>query len=139
MKRTPTHNDYSSGHPWYYFLGGAVLSPRQIQEAVRQSGYQGYLGDEIALAAKKSEPKRSQSLRVLRARAVSELKRDLSGYRRRALELHRHRAINTTPEQPVSCDDIHTNISLKHNHLTNDFAHLTYLDALLNQQGDLFG
>ena len=35
--------------------------------------------------------------------------------------------------QPI-CSDIHTNMSLKHNHLYDDFAHLVYIDDLLSQQ-----
>ena len=70
---------------------------------------------------------------------MEELKRDISGYRRRALELHRYRAANPLLERPTCCADIHTNISLKHNHLVNDFAHLITIDVLLKVQGDLFG
>lgn len=134
-----THCGYSTGHPWYYLLGGAVLSPKQIKEKVKRSGYGGYLTDYIAAADRKPEPQRSQALRRLRARAVDELKRDMSGYRRRALDLHRYRAANSLPERPTCCADIHTNISLKHNHLVNDFAHLITIDALLSVQTDLFG
>jgi len=39
----------------------------------------------------------------------------------------------------TACTDIHTGISLKHNHLYNDFAHLLTLDNLLSKQPDLFG
>jgi hypothetical protein len=134
-----THCGYGAGHPWYYLLGGAVLSPKQIKVKVRQSGYQGYLGGDIAAADRKPEPQRSQALRSLRARAMEELKRDMSGYRRRALGLHRYRALNPLPERPTRCADIHTNISLKHNHLVNDFAHLSTIDAMLSVQTDLFG
>ncbi|MCY0149344.1 hypothetical protein OEG84_16915 [Hoeflea sp. G2-23] len=134
-----THCGYGAGHPWYYLLDGAVLTPKQIKEKVRRSGYKGYLGEEIAAADRKPEPQRSQTLRSLRARAVDELKRDISGYRRRALDLHRYRTANPLPERPTCCADIHTNISLKHNHLVNDFAHLITIDALLSVQADLFG
>jgi len=136
--QTTTHCGHGAGHPWYYLLGGAVLTPRQIKEKVRRSDYGGYLADEIAAADRKPEPQRSQALRNLRARAMDELRRDISGYRRRALELHRYRAANPLPERPTCCADIHTNVSLKHNHVVNDFAHLITIDALLNQQGDLF-
>jgi hypothetical protein len=130
---------YGAGHPWYYLLGGAVLTPKQIKANVIRSGYKGYLGEEIAATDRKPEPQRSQALKKFRARAMEELKRDISGYRRRALELHRYRAANPIPESPACCADIHTNISLKHNHLVNDFAHLITIDALLEVQGDLFG
>lgn len=136
---TATHCGYGAGHPWYYLLGGVVLTPKQIKANVIRSGYGGYLADDIAAADKKPEPQRSQALRSLRARAMEEFKRDMGGYRRRVSDLHRYRAANPLPERPTCCADIHTNISLKHNHLVNDFAHLITIDALLEVQGDLFG
>jgi leucine dehydrogenase len=36
-------------------------------------------------------------------------------------------------------EGVHVAISLKHNHLVNDFAHLVWLDELITRQGDLFG
>ena len=78
-------------------------------------------------------------MRHLRDRAMTALQRDISIYRRRALELHRYRAANTVSERPISCADIHTNISLKHNHLVNEFTHIVTIDALLSVQTDLFG
>lgn len=137
--RELTFADYGTGHPWYYHLGGSVLTPKQIKENVCQDGYRGYLRDDIAKADQRAEPSRSAALRKLRDRALSELKRDLSGYRQRALELLRSRRENMIVEYSTCCDDVHTNISLKHNHLYNGFAHLVYIDELLNQQGDLFG
>jgi hypothetical protein len=94
-----THCGYGAGHPWYYLLGGAVLSPKQIREKVRRSGYKGYLGEEIESADRKPEPQRSQTLKRFRARALEELKRDISGYRRRAVELHRYRVTIPLPER----------------------------------------
>ena len=44
------HEGYSPGHPWYYFLGGMPLMPRQILEATRESGYEGYAREDIATA-----------------------------------------------------------------------------------------
>ena len=38
----------------------------------------------------------------------------------------------------MACNDIHTALSLKHNHLVNNFAHLITLDELLTKQMDLF-
>ena len=134
-----TSRAYGAGHPWYYLLGGAVLTPKQIKGNVICSGYNGYLGGEIEAADRKTEPQRSQALKRFRARAMEELKRNISVYRRRTLELHRYRAANPLPDRPTCCADIHTNISLKHNHLVNDFAHLITIDALLEVQGDLFG
>ncbi len=134
-----THCGYGAGHCWYYLLGGAILSPKQIREATRQSSYEGYARDDIRAADRKADPHRSTTLRALKERFEGELRRDLSGYRQRALELHRYRANHDVPSEPKSAADVHVAISLKHNHLMNDFAHLILIDKLLNQQGDLFG
>lgn len=133
-----THGGYGSGHPWYYNLGGKVLSPKQIKESVKQSGYQGYMRSDIAAADNRAEPQRSQTLREMRRKAMLDLASDLNGYRARARELAAFRSEHPEPCEPSSAD-IHTNISLKHNHLFNDFAHLIWLDDLLSKQGDLFG
>lgn len=141
MQQRPIRSylNYSTGHPWFYYLGGPILSPKAIKEATRASGYRGYLRNDIAKADQKTEPARSNALRAIRARVVSEFRRELSGYRKCALELHRYRKDNRMPSDPRGCDPVHTAISLKHNHLVNDFAHLIWLDDLLNQQADLFG
>tara|TARA_R110002094_G_scaffold212378_1_gene182873 strand:- start:2134 stop:2316 length:183 start_codon:yes stop_codon:yes gene_type:complete len=41
------HRGYCPSHPWYYFLGGRPRRPREILEAARQSGYQGYAREDI--------------------------------------------------------------------------------------------
>jgi hypothetical protein len=134
-----TAANYSAGHPWYYFLGGTILTPRQILEDTRTSGYKGYLRDDIAAIDKKSEPIRSDKLRQIRAETIKKLKSDLSRYRQCALQLHRHSKTELPINAVMSCNDIHTAISLKHNHLVNGFAHLITVDDLFNRQGDLFG
>lgn len=134
---TLTYQDYSAGHPWYYFLGGKVLTPKQILEATRQSGYQGYRRDEITQAADLCKPQRSAKLRAIRDEAIQGLESDLTRYRQLALALHRHGRTRPILHRVTACDDIHTNISLKYNHLVNGFAHLLAIDDLLSQQGDL--
>ncbi len=134
-----THGGYGAGHSWYYLLGGKVLSPKQIREATRQSGYQGYARDDIHAADRKAEPQRSASLRQFREKFEADVKKDLRFYRQMALTLHRYRKQRGTQETPICSDDIHMAMSLKHNHLVNGFAHLILIDELLNQQGDLFG
>ncbi|AUQ50909.1 hypothetical protein PhaeoP83_02659 [Phaeobacter inhibens] len=136
---TLTYQDYPTGHPWYYFLGGKVLTPKQILEATRQSGYQGYRRDGIAKAADLCESQRSAKLRAIRDEALQGVKDDLTRYRQLALTLYRHGRKPPALDRVTACDDIHTNISLKHNHLVNGFAHLLTIDLLLSQQGDLFG
>lgn len=140
MKHRPlSYHAYNSGHPWYYLLGGPILLLKDIQSAARQSKYRGYRRDDIRAADNKTEPARTAALRAIQSEVVIELKRDIAGYRTRVLQLRRYRAANALPDKPRACDDIHTNISLKHNHLFNDFAHLITLDDLLSKQGDLFG
>ena len=127
---------YSPGHPWFYLLGGRVLTPKEIRESVRASDYKGWRADELKKLEAKAEPQRSQGLRKLRAIVFAELTDDLSRYRQVALGLHRHR--RRTAGQELLCHAVHTSASLKHNHLYNDFAHLIAIDDLLAQQPDLF-
>ncbi len=130
---------YRPGHPWYYKLGGVVHKPKQILAAVKASGYRGYKLDEIEKADSKYEPDRSATLRKIRESALMELKADLECYREvvRGLRAFRNVSDKDQEAQPI-CSDIHMSMSLKYNHLYNDFAHLVYIDDLLSQQPDLF-
>ncbi|MEZ5938376.1 MAG: hypothetical protein R3C52_09155 [Hyphomonadaceae bacterium] len=132
------HFEYSSGHPWYYVLGGAVLFPRQIVNDVHNRGYRGYAASDIVAADALSEPKRSRMLRDYREKFRDDLKRDLSRYRQCANALRSWREHHALNHNDPECADVHTNISLKHNHLYNDFAHLIWLEELLSRQRDLF-
>jgi len=133
-----TFGGYNAGHPWFYFLGGPVLSPKQIQESVRITGYGGYMADDIGQADRKSEPRRSTELRALRDEVRRMLSADISRYREVARELHRYRRDVPTENPARSCADVHTAMSLKHNHIFNHFAHLQSLDEALSKQRDLF-
>lgn len=132
-------NGYSPGHPWYYLLGGAVLKPRAILAQTRASGYRGCSAAAIEEADRLAEPKRSASLRSLQHRFYDDLQRDLSRYRTCVRNLRMYRQKSIGPDEPASCEGVHVAISLKHNHLVNDFAHLVWLDELMTRQGDLFG
>lgn len=127
-------SDYSNGHPWYYVRGGQPLTPKQILAEVREEGYRGYNRDEIALAASRCEPRRSQDLKSLRRKHYDRLRFDLSGYRRAVRDLRTHREANTE----LKCYDVHVSIGLKMSHLYNEFAHLAWIDELLSHQPDLF-
>ena len=76
-----TRGGYGAGHPWYYKLGGKVLSPKQIRQSVRHSGYQGSMRADIEAADDKSEPQRSNALRAIKTKVLDDLVADLSGYR----------------------------------------------------------
>jgi len=130
------HHGYSSGHPWYYVLGGEVLRPKQILADCRLSDYKGCSAAEIERADRLTEPGRSDTLRQIQQSHLAQLKSDLSRYREyvRALRTDREDGRPPAPE----CRDVHVALSLKHNHLVNDFAHLIYLDDLLSRQKDLF-
>jgi hypothetical protein len=135
-----SYRNYNTGHPWYYHLGGPVLKPKQILETTRYSGYKGYRSDNLIKMNDKIEPERSNHLRKTRVEMVVHLQADLHRYRQCALELKRYRdRKGDFTDTPPSCDDVHTNISFKHNHLVNGFAHLITIDELLSKQGDLFG
>lgn len=133
-----SHCGYHSGHPWYYLLGGKVLTPKEIRDCVAAGTYRGYRADDIRTLAKKPEPQRSTAIRKIRAQVTDELKADIARYRQYVFALHAHRRTTDGLETPRSCDDIHTAVSLKHNHIVNGFAHLALLNELPAQQGDLF-
>lgn len=129
---------YEPGHPWYYLLGGKPLSLRDILEATRQSGYRGYARERIANLDNLAEPKRSQSLRAERDRFRSDLRRDIHRYRACVRELRNTATIIRDGESPIEWNDVYTALSLKHNHMVNNFGHLILLDELLSKQRDLF-
>lgn len=136
MSEQITYHGYNASHPWYYVRGGSVLSPRTILEMTRGSQYRGYKREYIQKADNMEEPKRSEELRRLRETCLAEIKDDISIYRRCVRELSAYRE---TGCKELDCKDVHVSMSLKVSHLTNDFAHLIWLDDLLSVQADLFG
>lgn len=137
MKHAPTLDYYSPSHPWYYKLGGKPLYPKQIQAEAIRSSINGYRSEEINAAHQQGEPRRSSKLRNIREEVLSDLRRDLSGYREAAFALHAER-LNQPVGQRTICSSAHVAVSLKYSHLSNDFAHLKQLESLLNVQPDLF-
>lgn len=131
-------NGYRPGHPWYYVCGGAVLPPKAILQEVQRRGYRGYMAHRIERIDSKPEPQRSHALRVIKAEVMDELRDNLSRYRECARELAAFRRGFGSSDCAPLCENIHTNICLKHNHLYNDFAHLIVLDELLSAQPDFF-
>ncbi len=130
---TLNFNDYNAGHPWYYKLGGRVLTPKEILTTVKLSGYQGYLVDDIVRIDKKSEPERSKALREIKGKCVKDLWRDISCYRNLAYQLRFERELCGIDDLSASSNQLHTSMSLKHNHIYNDLAHLNFLDDLQKQ------
>lgn len=133
-----SHHDCHTGHPWYYLLGGATPSPKDIQAAVQSSDYCGYLAEGIEAIGRKPEPKKTQAEAGMRELVVAELRADMTRYRACTQNLYHHRRIVGITGAKSKCEDVHVAISLKHNHIYNGFAHLKALDALPKQL-DLFG
>lgn len=127
---------YNIGHPWHYVLGGHIPTPKEILTCAFARGYRGYMESDIQAAAAKAEPARASALRMIRQEVTASLKADLALYRKYACDLRRFR-LEYAGQEPA-CHEIHTSMSLKIAHLTNDFAHLAYLDSLPSQQLDLF-
>ena len=137
-----TYKSYDSGHPWYYLLGGPVLKPRDILHSTITRGYRGWMETEIVAADNKAEPERSSILRLMRKHAYEHYKSDICRYRQLAYAIterrRKHGLIQRDDSGAFLLDESDTAISLKHNHLYNDFAHLTLIDHLLARQPDLF-
>lgn len=129
---------YNTGHPWYYKLGGTVLKPSEISNSVKARGYQGYMADDILKTDKRAEPQRSQALHSIKVDVLKSFWDDVSRYRALANQLRKYRITNDPKYAGAVCDDVHTNISLKHNHIYNGLAHLHLLDECLSKQKDLF-
>ena len=74
----------------------------------------------------------------MKGRVLTSFWKNLSRYRELANQLRQYRQTNDSRHAGAVCDGIHTNISLKHNHIFNDIAHLLFLDDCLSKQKDLF-
>ena len=79
----------------------------------------------------------SESLREIRIKIRGALKRDLDIYIERNRELKARRLDTNPPEQPIS-SCVYTAMSLKHNHIYNDYAQLMICEEHLTSQTDLF-
>lgn len=132
-----TYLDYRPGHPWFYKLGGKRLSLKAIREAVKSGDYKGYLATDIAKADRMAEPKRTAVLRAILDKARQDLTADIARYRECAFELAQHRREHERIDDN-GCADVFVNISLKHNHIYNGFAHLHTLEHLISRQPSLF-
>lgn len=97
------------------------------------------MAEDIKTASQKPEPQRSEDLRTIKAKVMCDFRRDLKRYRQLAHELRNARKENGLVNHDPCSNALHTNISLKHNHLFNDLAHLLLLDKELSLQPDLFG
>lgn len=136
--QTVISSDYSPSHPWFYYLGGIVISPKQIKQRVMIKDQESYRAEDFEKLNSRKEPRRSESLRLMKEKIMQELVRDISAYRRTVRELKIWHAQDPLPEPFQSCNDVHTSMSLIYSHISNDFMHLKYLDNLASKQMDLF-
>ena len=131
----PCIDGYPPEHPWFYKLGGKPPYPKAIRNAAIASGYRGYDADTITSLGECAEPKRSNSLRQLRARIERELCQDISAYRDivRGIYALRRGARTNDDFSATTCP--YMAASVKHAHIYNGFARLAYVDEPLNAQG----
>lgn len=128
---------YSTGHPWYYVLGGKALYPSEIRASVDLSNYSSLMVEDILKAAKMSEPIRSERLRAIRLKIRHSLLDDLNRYLECIRELKALQD-DTSPTAEPEFKEIHQSMSLKHNHIYNGYAQLMTCESHLAQQADLF-
>ncbi|GAA6176980.1 hypothetical protein NBRC116593_28990 [Sulfitobacter pacificus] len=139
MTQAYEHKGYPVGHCCYYGLGGAILKPKAIRDYVRANAGRGYMADDIEDIGRMAEPKRSVKLRELKLKFRDDLASDGARYRQLAHQIRKERNQSDLPKEAPIASCIHMAISLKFAHLYNGFAHLGQIEALLSQQGDLFG
>lgn len=133
---SPESGGYSYGHPWYYIKGGDILSAEEIEANAIASTYRGYMPDDLDRLDALAEPRRSQELRALRGKFRIQLDRDLSRYLEIAVQIAEMREAGDA--EALKGSGLPTAISLKHNHLYNDYAILNEIAVMLKQQADLF-
>ena len=112
FKERCSHCGYNAGHPWYYLLGGKVLTPKEIRAHVITGNYRGYRADDIRALANKCERKRSEGLRKIRQEVMRELKADIARYRQCVFQLHEYRRATDGLPVPNVCADVHTAVLL---------------------------
>lgn len=132
-----SYSTYKPSHPWYYRLGGSVLSPRQILNHVNSDNYKGYNQD-IIRANNLAEPQRSEKLREIHGNAMITQKLDIARYRKVAFKLKMARKQGLPVWNESINDNPCVNLSLVYSHLYNNFARLNLLDRKLKEQQDLF-
>lgn len=132
-----THESYNSAHPCYYKFGGLVLFPSEIKSSVDLESYPDLMVEEILAASSMAEPKRSERLRGLRQAMRQELSRNLAIYLDRVRALKARRLDPDPPAQHVS-SCVYVAMSLKHNHIYNDYARLMICEQHLSKQRDFF-
>lgn len=134
------HRGYSSEHCWYYYLGGRILRLSEIRAEAIASGYRGYCEAEIDRIDRLPAEKRSRAIRDMRKRFEKTALEDAKRYRQVAARVrYRRHWLGPYPDEHRDmCNEPCMGLSLKHNHLFNDFAILHALDKLGEIQMELF-
>ncbi|CAE7394299.1 unnamed protein product, partial [Symbiodinium microadriaticum] len=124
-------NGYKPTHPWYYVLGGAIPTPRQIKSYGLVTGLPDFMLENVIAANNKPEPQRSAELQLLRQKALKRLRQHLSRYRQVASALRAHRL---TENGDPAFDEKHSDIAFKFTHTCIAFAVLQTIDKLPTQR-----
>ena len=136
------HMGYDSGHPWYWYLGGAIPTVEDIRKEAEKSA-RGYLQYEIEKLATKPEPRRSRDIQKMREDVEEGLKRSLKQYSHYCNRV-RYRRRWQGPWEDQNMDiwrEPNQNACLVHNHLHNAYGNLAHLDQIgraSNEQLTLF-
>lgn len=133
---TYTHQGHDCGEPWYYALGGPVLTIKQIKAKVKASNHRGYLENELPLIDAQPEPRRLELFLHYREEFRAELAENLSSYRRAVRKLNEYRASSQQKAPPTYCHEVHEEMSVTYALLTIDFGHLALIDELLSKEPD---
>lgn len=134
------HAGYNSSHPWYYKLGGRILSPAEIAAEVEHE--LGTTGDftMVEKLDQMNEPRRSNKIR----KAIEQLQQSQQQNVERYHEVTEQLTYERERPGPYEWDkrrmwsDPTTAVSLKHNHIAYAHATICRLNDLVSVQLELF-
>jgi hypothetical protein len=137
----PHGGSYDSGHPWYYKLGGRILTPEEIIDQARNDLAKRHFVQQYAKFDRMDEPRRSIEI----AETIKSIEYVMQAYIARYLECVAEIKTLRTVFGPWPFDQVketynepNTAISLRHNHISYAAAQIKALRSF-QTQGDLFG
>lgn len=134
------HAGYDSGHPWYYKLGGRILTPDEVKALARATDSKRGDNARVAKLAQMSEPRRSKEVRA----AIAQLEKAVQGHIYRYLQVSRRVQYERERPGPYTWDERRmwnepdTATSLTHNHITYDQGTIEMLKRVGWVQLELF-
>lgn len=133
------HEGYSSGHCWYYRLGGRILSPEEICKEAECSGKERGYGTLIEQLDRAKEPKRSALIADAIRQWENDQRDNIQKYRDAAERVEYERRWNGPYDwdKRRMWEDPCTAVSLKHNHIFYVHSTLIRLRSM-TQQMSLF-